>query len=31
MADWYDEKELQQFVEKNIERAIDERRPIFVN
>lgn len=31
IADWYDEKELEQCAEKIIERAIDERKPVFVN
>ena len=31
IADWYDEKELEQCAEKIIERAIEEKRPIFVN
>ena len=31
ISDWYDEKELEQCAEKIIERAIDERKPVFVN
>tara|TARA_R100000742_G_C4267220_1_gene85399 strand:+ start:775 stop:957 length:183 start_codon:yes stop_codon:yes gene_type:complete len=31
IADWYEEKALEDIIEREIEKRIDERKPIFVN